>query len=251
MSALHHEVAGEGPPLLMCGSLGTTLKMWDPQLGPLSERLRVVRLDPRGHGASPVPPGPYEIGDLGGDVLGLMDALGLERASFCGLSIGGMVGIWLAAHAPERIERLVLVCTAAHLPPASAWAERAAAVRAAGTVEVVAGAVVARWLTPGFAAAHPEVVADLRAMLAASPAEGYAACCEAIARMDLRDDLARIAAPALVVGGAQDPATPPDHQRFLAGHIPGARLEVLSPAAHLASVERPGEVSSLILEHMT
>jgi len=251
MIELHHEVAGEGAPLLMGGSLGTTLAMWDPQLGALSERLRVVRFDHRGHGGSPVPPAPYELADLGRDVLALIDRLGLERACYCGISIGGMVGMWLAAHAPERIDRLVLICTAAYLPPASAWAERAAAVRAAGSTEVVADAVVSRWVTPGFAGERPEVVADLRAMLTATSPEGYAGCCTAIERMDLRGDLARIAAPTLVIAGRDDPATPPDLARDLQAAIPGARLEIVAPAAHLASVERAGEVSRLILDHLT
>jgi pimeloyl-ACP methyl ester carboxylesterase len=139
---LRHELSGwaersSAPPLLMGGSLGTTLAMWAPQLGQLVRRARVIRFDHRGHGGSPVPAGPYSIEDLGGDVLALMDRLGVERASYCGLSIGGMVGQWLAINAPQRIERLVLICTSAHLPPASAWTERAATVRAAGSPEVI------------------------------------------------------------------------------------------------------------------
>jgi 3-oxoadipate enol-lactonase len=251
VTALHHELAGpaDAPVLLMCGSLGTTLRMWDGQLA-LAERMRLVPFDPRGHGRSPVPPPPYEIADLGRDVLELMDSLGLERASFCGLSIGGMVGMWLSANAPERIERLVLICTSAHMPPASAWQQRIEAVLEAGSVEAVADAVVERWLTPGYAAEHPEVRAELRAMLAASPVEGYAGCCGAIERMDLRGSLGRIAAPTLVISGSEDLATPVEHQRVLAEGIPGARHETVGPAAHLAAVERPGRVNDLILEHL-
>jgi 3-oxoadipate enol-lactonase len=117
---LHHELSGpeDAPVVLMGSSLGTSLQMWDGQL-PLADRLRLVRFDHRGHGASPSPPGPYEIADLAGDVLALMDELGIERAHYCGLSLGGMIGMWLAANAPERIERLVLICTSAHMPPAS------------------------------------------------------------------------------------------------------------------------------------
>jgi 3-oxoadipate enol-lactonase len=234
----------------MGGSLGTTLAMWDPQVGALSERLHVVRHDHRGHGASPVPPGPYEIADLGRDVLALMDELEAETASYCGLSIGGMVGMWLGAHARERVDRLVLICTSAHMPPGSAWEERAAAVRAAGTTEVVADAVVERWLTPGYAAANPGVRKRMRAMLTRTSPAGYAACCGAIGRMDLREDLHRIAAPTLVISGADDQAAPPEHQRLIAERIAGARHEVLAPAAHIASVERPGAVTRLILEHL-
>jgi 3-oxoadipate enol-lactonase len=251
MTLGHYEVAGpeDAPVLLMGGSLGTTLRMWDRQL-PLAERLRLVRFDHRGHGASPVPPAPYEIADLGRDVLELMDTLGVGRASYCGLSIGGMAGMWLAAHAPERVDRLVLLCTSAHLPPASAWQERASAVLQAGSAEPIADTVVERWLTPGYAAEHPEVRAELRAMLVATDPDGYAGCCGAIERMDLRDDLGSIRAPTLVLSGSDDPATPPRHQRVVAEGIPGARLETVSPAAHIAAVEQAGRVNALILEHL-
>jgi 3-oxoadipate enol-lactonase len=250
--ALHHVEDGprDGPPLLLGGSLGTDAAMWDDQAPLLAATYRVIRFDHRGHGASPVPPGPYAIEDLGRDVLALLDRLGLERVAYGGLSIGGMVGMWLAANAPERVDRLMLLCTSAHLPPASAWQERAAAVLEAGTVAAVADTVLARWLTPDYAASHPEVAARLRAMLAAQPPEGYAGCCHAIGSMDLRASLARIAAPTLVIAGAQDPATPPDHGRAIAAGIAGARLEVLSPAAHLANVERADAVTALMADHL-
>lgn len=252
MTELHREVLGpEGaPPLLMGGSLGTTLRMWDAQR-PLCERLRLVPFDHRGHGRSPVPPAPYELADLGRDVVELMDTLGLERASYCGLSIGGMVGMWLGAHAAERIDRLILLCTSAHMPPASAWQERVRAVREAGSVEPIADTVVERWLTPQYAAARPEVRGELRAMLVATPAEGYVGCCQAIERMDLRDALSAIEPPTLVVSGSQDPSTPPVEQELIAAAIPGARHEVVGPAAHLAAVEQPEAVNRLILEHLT
>ena len=250
--ALHHEVTGpdEGNVVLLGSSLGTTLEMWDAQAGPLSERFRVVRFDHRGHGRSPAPRGAYAIADLGGDVLGLLDTLGVARASYCGISIGGMVGMWLGSHAPERIDRLVLLCTAAQLP-SEPWAERAAVVEEAGGTEVVADTVVARWLTPEYARAHPGALAALRAMLVATPPAGYAACCRAIERMDLRADLARIRAPTLVVAAAQDLATPPEHPERIAAAIAGARLEVLSPSAHIAAVERADDVTRLIGEHLS
>jgi 3-oxoadipate enol-lactonase len=250
--ALHHQVDGpEGAPVvLLGGSLGTTLELWDPQVPELAGRMRVVRFDARGHGRSPVPPAPYEIADLASDVLALMDALGIARASYVGLSIGAMIGMWLGAHAPERVERLALLCTSAHIPPASAWAERAAKVRQAGSTEVVADAVVERWLTPAFAAAHPDVRSSLRAMVASQPPEGYAASCGAVERMDLRRDIRAIRAPTLVIAGADDLATPPEHTRLIAGTIPNARLEVLAPAAHVASVERAEDVTRLLIEHL-
>jgi len=249
---LHHDVLGPSgaPPLLMGGSLGTTVRMWDRQ-APLAEKLRLVRFDHRGHGSSPTPPGPYEIADLGRDVLELMDGLGLERASYCGLSIGGMVGIWLAANAPERIEALVLICSLPYMPPRSKWQARAAAVLAAGSTEPIADAVLAGWLTPEFAAHDPDVRASLRAMLVGSPAEGYAACCGAIERMDLRAELPRISAPTLLISGSDDPSAPPAEMALVAAAIPSARQEVVSPAAHIAAVEQAQAVNELILEHVS
>jgi 3-oxoadipate enol-lactonase len=253
-TVLHHEDRGprDGAPLLLAGSLGTTLRMWDPQIDALHARgIRTIAYDQRGHGASPVPPGPYAIADLGADALALLDHLGLERASLAGVSIGGMVGQWLGAQAPERIDRLILLCTSSHLPPASAWEERIATVTAAGSVEPIADTVVGRWLTPGFAEAHPETRATLRAMLGGTPPDGYAGCCAAIAAMDLRDDVAAIRAPTLVVGGAQDQAIPTEHQERLAAAIAGARLEILDPGAHVVSVEQAEAVTALIADHVT
>ena len=240
----------DAPVLLLGGSLGTTLDMWDPQVPELSTSHRVIRFEHRGHGGSPVPTGPYTIDALGDDVLTMLDRLNLPRVSYCGLSIGGMVGQWLAVNAPERIDRLILLCTAPYLPPAAAWQERAAAVREAGTPEVVADAVIGRWFTPDYAASHPDIVARYRAMIAAIDPEGYAGCCEAIATMDLRAGLPGIGAPTLVVAGRQDPSIPPEHGEAIAAAIPGARLEILDPGAHLASVERAEAVTSLITAHL-
>jgi 3-oxoadipate enol-lactonase len=250
--ALHHEVAGaeDGHVVLMGASLGATLAMWDAQAGPLAERFRVVRFDNRGHGGSPAPPGPYDFAELGGDVLALLDRLGVDRASYCGLSVGSMLGIWLGANAPERIERLALVCTSAHLPPPDAWEERAAEVEQAGTVDAVADGVMQRWLTPEFARERPEAAAALRADLAATSPEAYAGYCRALGRMDLRRDVPRIAAPTLVIAAAQDPSTPPEHGEAVAAAIPGARFERLSPSAHIAAVERADDVTRLLLDHL-
>lgn len=251
--AVHYQVDGQpdGPPLVLAGSLGTTVAMWEPQLQFLGAGARLIRADHRGHGRSPVPDGPYEIADLGGDVLALLDRLGLERVSFCGLSIGGMVGLWLAINAPERVQRLILICTAAQVPGGSAFFERAKAVREAGGPEVVADAVVGRWFTRPFAAAKPELVASYRAMLVSTPAEGYAGCAEAVATHDVRAGLGRIRAPTLVVSGAQDQSLPPELGRTIADAVPGARFELVDPAAHMASVERAAEVNELIAEHLT
>jgi 3-oxoadipate enol-lactonase len=223
--------------------------MWEGQL-PLAAERRLVRFDHRGHGGSPGPPRPYEIADLGQDVLELMDGLGIERASYCGLSIGGMVGMWLGANAPQRIDRLVLLCTSAYMPPASLWQERAETVLRAGSVEPLADGALQRWLTPEFAASHPDVRDGLRSMLVNTSALAYAACCGAIERMDLRDALPRITAPTLVVSGADDPSTPPEEQRLIADAIPQAGHETVGPAAHLAAVEQPEAVNRLILGHL-
>jgi 3-oxoadipate enol-lactonase len=248
---VHHVVEGpdDAPPLVLLNSLGTGLGMWDDQAGPLTERLRLVRYDQRGHGRSPVPPGPYSLADLGADVLALLDRLALERVSLCGLSLGGMTAMWVASEAPERIERLVLVCTSALLGPPSDWQQRARTVRGSG-VGAIADAVLTRWFTPAFLEARPPAVDRLDAMLRATPAEGYAGCCEAIRDMDLTDRLGRITAPTLVIAGADDPATPPLHGQAIANGVPDARLEVVEQAAHLANVEQPAAITERILAHV-
>jgi 3-oxoadipate enol-lactonase len=235
----------DGPTVLLAGSLGSSLAMWSPQLRRLTRRARVIRFDHRGHGGSSVPPGPYTVDDLGRDVIALLDHLGVARAHYAGLSLGGMVGMWLAAHASERIDRLALLCTAAHLPPAQAWHDRAKAVRAGG-IPAVADAVLTRWFTTEFA----EDLSPYREMLLATPAEGYAACCEAIGGMDLRPILATITASTLVIAGERDPATPPELGEYIATAVPRARLMVVPGAAHLANVERSDVVTALLAEHL-
>lgn len=249
--AVHAEVAGraDAPAVVLLHSLGATLEMWEPQVAPLTADRRVVRLDLRGHGGSPVPPGPYELADLGADVLALLDRLEIGRASLCGISLGGMVAMWLAANAPQRVDRLVLCSTSAALGPPEAMYERAAVARAEGPA-ALADAVAARWLTPGYAAEHPEALRRLRDMIASTPAEGYAGCCEAIATMRLDGTLERIVAPTYVVAGADDPSTPPEHAARIAARIPGARMAVVADAAHLANVEHPDEINALILRHL-
>jgi 3-oxoadipate enol-lactonase len=249
---VRHEFRGKrgSPGLVFTGSLGTDLTMWEPQSDRLKPRFCTVRYDIRGHAASPVPPGPYSMADLGGDLIALLDRLGIERASLCGLSIGGMISMWVAAHAPERVDRLVLCSTSAQLGPRESWLERAATVRAEG-VGAIADAVLARWFTPGFAAAHPEVIERMRGILSATPREGYAGCCEAIADMDLRPDLPSITAPTLVIAGEDDPSTPPEHGRLIADLIPEAQFEVIAPAAHLATIERPDLTTAMILRFLT
>jgi 3-oxoadipate enol-lactonase len=246
-----YERAGRdgAPTLVFSNSLGSTTWMWERQAAALGEHFDVVRYDHRGHGRSPVPPEPYDLADLGADVLALLDGIGAQRVHWCGLSLGGMVGMWMAINAPERIDRLVLCCTSAKLGPPEMWADRAATVREQG-VDAIADAGLERWLTAGFREREPEVTAQVRAMLASTPAAGYAGCCGVIERMDLVDQLGAVAAPTLVVAGAQDPATPPEHGERIAAAVRGARLEVVEDCAHLAAVEQPETISQLIAGHL-
>jgi 3-oxoadipate enol-lactonase len=250
-ASLHVEELGppDAPVVVLSPSLGTTGAMWAPQLPALAERFRVLVVDHRGHGRSEVVPGPAALDDLGADVLTALDAASVDRFSWVGLSLGGMVGMWIAAEVPERVERLALVCTAARVPPAAKWLDRAATVRAEGT-GALADLMMGRWFTAGFAAREPATVDVYRAMLLATPDEGYAACCEVIAAMDLRPRLSAITAPTLVVAGADDPATPPSSAEEIVSEIPGARLEVVADAAHLANVEQPEAITKLLLEHL-
>jgi 3-oxoadipate enol-lactonase len=249
--ALHAVVSGtrDGPPVVLGPSLGTTVALWEPQLALLERHFRVIRFDHRGHAGSDVPPGPYTLAQLGADVTLLLDSLHVTRAHYVGLSLGGMIGMWLAAHAPERVDRLALLSTSAHVPPAEAWRDRAETVRTLGTA-AIAETVGERWFTPGFRTRCPEVVAHYIEHLAAVPAEGYAGCCDALAAMDLRGDLGAITAATLVVVGADDPATPPEHAKVIASHIEGARLVEVADAAHLANVEKPDEIGRLIVDHL-
>lgn len=250
--AVHHVVTGpsDAPVVVLSNSLGSTHTMWDAQADALSEHFRVVRYDTRGHGGSPVPAGPYDIDDLADDVVALLDTLGVEQAHFVGLSLGGMTGMRLAARNPERVDRLVVLCTGAHLTPSSAWTDRAGNVRANGS-ESVAEAVVARWFTPGFLDANPDVKASCEATVAATPTEGYASCCEVIAAMDLRADLPTISAPTLAIAGADDPATPPPHLAAIADAVQDGRLLVVPQAAHLANAEQPATITPEIIAHLT
>jgi 3-oxoadipate enol-lactonase len=248
---LRHQLSGPaGAPVLVLGnSLGTTGELWQPQLPAFLEHFRVLRYEHRGHGGSPAPAGPYTMDDLGTDVLALLDRLGLDRVSYCGVSLGGMVGMWLAAHAPGRVDRLVLCCTSARFGSPDPWLERAGRVRREGAGSV-AGQVVPRWFTPPFASAHPEVVRRFERTLSGCAAQGYAGCCEAIAAMDLRPALPAVTAPTVVIAGDADPATPPEHGRVIAEAIPGARLHVVPDAAHLANVECPAVVTAIMVEHL-
>lgn len=247
----HEVLAGPtgAPAVVLSGSLGSTRAMWDRNVDLLREHFTVVRYDTRGHGDSPVVPGPCTVGDLADDVTALLDRLDLPRVHLVGLSLGGMTALRLAARDPARVDRLVVLCTSALLAPASAWTDRATLVRERGTA-AVAEAVVQRWYSPGFLATERDRVTAAEKMVAGTPAEGYAACCEAIAAMDLTHDLPDVTAPLLAVAGADDPATPPPHLARIADSVRDGRLLVVPDAAHLANDEQPDTVTAAIVTHL-
>ena len=249
---VHHSVEGpEGAPVVVfSNSLGTTGVMWDAQAAALSDRFRVLRYDARGHGETPAPPGPYTVGDLAGDVLALLDRLEIERVSFCGLSIGGMTGMWLGVNAPERIDRLAICCTGMQLPTAEMWTERAALVREKG-MEAVIDATIERWFTPAFPQRSPEVVARIREIFIATDPEGYAGCCEALAEFDMRGQLDAIRAPTLVIGGDDDPVGTPERIAAIGDEVPDSRVVILPNARHLAAVEQADAVTQELGQHLS
>jgi 3-oxoadipate enol-lactonase len=248
---LHADSSGQldAPAVLLLNSLGATMAMWDPQVPALAPHFRVIRCDARGHGRSPVPPGPYSIDDLVDDTVALLDRWQLDRAHVVGLSIGGMTALRLAAREPHRVDRVAVLCTSALLGPPEAWAARARLVRAEGTA-AVASTVAERWLMPEHRAADPACAARLEAMIAATPTEGYAASCAVIEHLDLRCDLGRITAPTLALAGAADPVTPPAHLAAIVDAIHGSRLMVVDGAAHLANLDQPAVVNAALLEHL-
>ncbi len=248
---LDHRLHGpEGAPVVvLSNSLGTTQELWERQLPALAEHFRILTYDHPGHGSSPLPELPCTVESLAHGLLALLDELGVERVSLCGVSLGGMVGMALALAAPERVERLVLTCTSAYLGPPEGWTERARIVRTEG-MEAIADGVVGRWFTPALAREEPETVARFRAMLTATPPEGYARCCEAVGSWDARERISAIAAPVLVIAGEDDPATPVEHAELIASRVAGSRLVVLEGAAHLANVERADAFTAAVLEHL-
>jgi 3-oxoadipate enol-lactonase len=248
---LHYVIEGphDAPALILSGSIGSTLDMWLPQREALSAEYRVISYDHRGHGKSPVPPGPYTVTDMAADVIALLDHLKIEKAHFCGLSMGGAVGMWLARYQPQRVDQLVLCCTAARFGTPEAWRERAETVRTGG-MEPIADASIGRWLTRELITRDPEFAASLRSMIANTSAEGYTNCCAALSKWDFAAELPEVPTPTLVIAGEEDPSTPPEQARIIAALIPRARMAVLAGAAHLANVERPTEFNDLLRAHL-
>jgi 3-oxoadipate enol-lactonase len=237
----------EAPMIVFSNSLGASLEMWEPQVAALSGRFRCLRYDTRGHGRSVSPDAPATIDDLAGDLRGILDALEIARAHLVGLSLGGMTAQAVAAASPERVDRLVLMATAARLGPPATWDERAATARRDGMGALVEG-VLARWFTPAFA--DDPRLASVRAQVLATDPEGYARACGAIRDMDLRERLAAIRSPTLIVAGAEDPATPPALAEILHAGIAGSELVVVPNAAHLLNIEASETVNRLLLDFL-
>jgi len=227
----------DAPLVVLSNSLGTTLSMWDAQAAALAPDFRVLRYDTRGHGGSGPCGDACTLDVLGGDVLRLLDALDIERAHFCGISMGGLTGLWLGVHAGQRLRSLVVANSAARIGSAAAWNERAALVEANGMDEVAKGAA-GRWFTPAFSERAPGVVAALADGLRRCDAAGYAACCRALAGADLRASLGAIAVPTLLIGGRHDPVTTVADLEFMRERIPGAQGTVLE-TSHLSNIEAP------------
>ena len=247
---IHHRFDGPAgaPVLMLSNSLGTDLSMWGPQVVALARSFRVLRYDTRGHGASSVTPGPYDVDRLGRDVVGLLDALAIDRVHFCGLSLGGVTGMWLGIHAPDRLRSLALCNTAAHIGSSDLWNARIERVREGGMAAIAQG-VIERWFTPGFLTREPDTAAAMRRMLERASAEGYIAGCAAVRDMDQREAIAGIRVPALVIAGAHDTATPAADGRFLAAQIPAARYVEID-AAHLSNIEQVQPFTSALLSFL-
>jgi 3-oxoadipate enol-lactonase len=238
------------PVLLCCNSLGAGLDLWERQTQGWSSSRRVLRFDQRGHGRSEAPPGGYRLDQLGADAVAVLDGYDVTRADLCGVSLGGLVALWVALHRPERVRRVVLACTAARLGTRESWEERADLVREGGT-EAIADLVMRRFFSDAFRAAEPATVAHYRAALVAMPDEGYIGTCLALAEADLRDRTHQARAPALVIAGSADQATPPDQVRALRDAIPGAAWLELKGAGHLPNVEQPERFEAAVHRFLT
>ena len=238
----------DAPAILLSNSLGTRLEMWDWQMPALLEHFRVIRYDSRGHGRSDAPEGPYSIDSLARDALAVLDAAGVRRTHFLGLSKGGMVGQWLGANAPEVVDRLILANTSAHLPPRELWDQRIEATRQG--MRALEQTILERWFTPGFLRSHPQDVDKVREMIRATPPQGYAGCCAAIRDMDQRGSLGRIQAPTMVIAGEKDPATTLAMAEELVGGIANAKLVVFDNTAHLSNVERAEDFSQAVMSFL-
>lgn len=239
------------PALILSNSLGTTLEMWAPQVAALSERHRLIRYDTRGHGGSPITPGPYRFDALGQDVLAVLDALQVEQAAFCGISMGGHIGLWLGIHASERFHAIAVCNSAAKIGTAQGWGERAAMLRAKGAdgMQELADSAPARWFSEACVQAQPAMVRRMQDGLARLDPEGYASCCDALAASDLRAELGRIATPTLLLAGQWDPVCTEADAQAMQTCITGAQLTTV-PASHLSNLEAPQAFDKAVLDFL-
>jgi 3-oxoadipate enol-lactonase len=239
------------PALILSNSLGTNLAMWDPQVAAFSEHHRLIRYDTRGHGGSPVTPGPYSVADLGQDVLAVMDALSVEQAAFCGISMGGHTGLWLGIHASARFSAIAVCNSAARIGTAQGWNERAATVNQGGlaAMQALAASAPGRWFSADFIAAQAATVQAAQAWITDTAPQGYAACCGALANSDLRSKLGHITSPTLLLAGASDPVTTTADARDMLADIPGAQLAVVA-ASHLSNLEAPQAFNQAVLQFL-
>lgn len=244
--SLHYRFDGEEgrPVVMLSNSLGSTLEMWDPQIASLTERFRVLRYDNRGHGASEVSDTPYTVTRIGRDAQEMIEQLNLGEINFCGLSLGGMAGMWLGANAPFCVKRLVLANTSAYFGNPALWNERIEKVQDEG-MEAIVRPVIDRWMTQEFIAENPALTAKLLSMIAGISPIGYVRTAAAVRDVDLRADLAQIRKPTLIIAGARDPATPVEMSEEIAEGIPNARLAILE-ALHLSNIEKADEFNTLL-----
>jgi 3-oxoadipate enol-lactonase len=238
----------DGPVLVLAHSLGVSHAMWEPQIAALGEHFRILRYDLRGHGDSGLPETPWTIDDFGRDVINLLDELGLDQVAYCGLSIGGIIGIWLGQNAPERFSRLVLCNCSAAIENTAPLQARIDKIRAEGVPSIVE-MVLDRWLTPPFRESHPEAEAAIRSLLLATGDEGYVHTCGALCNFDLRPGLGSMAMPSLAIYGKHDTSTPPETTKAFAAAMPDCRVEELD-SAHLSNVEASAGFNRVVLEFL-
>ena len=247
---LNVEIEGpaDAPVLILCNSLGTNLHMWDEQVKTWAQHFRVVRYDRRGHGKSGVPKGPYTMERLGRDVLAIADNLGIKKFNWCGLSMGGMVGMWLGANAPQRVNRIILSNTSAWFPDKEIWNGRIKTVQEKGLAAIVQG-TLERWFTAGFREREPQKVKGIAEMFLATKVEGYIGCGQAVRDMDHREMIKSIRAPTMVIAGKQDAGTTPEMGEYIQKNIPGASL-TLFDAAHIANIECGHAYTEAVLDFL-
>jgi 3-oxoadipate enol-lactonase len=246
---IHYRQEGppDGPPLVFINSLGTDLRIWDGVLSPLAGRYRIARYDQRGHGLSDCPPGPYTTGALSAELAGMLDVLEIDRATLVGISVGGQIAVDFAATRPERVQALVLCDTAPVIGTAGMWNERITAARQHGMAHL-AETILSRWFAPGYRETQPAAYRGYANMLVRTPVEGYTATCEAIRDADLTGPATKITAPALILCGAEDRATPPDLVRGWCDRIPQAQFQLIPAAGHLPCIEQPAETAGQIAQ---